>query len=85
MAQDLEKEFAQAKRDALSFIAKYNAALPSANRPGCGDEGHVPGLRCPTCGYRHAVAWTILRDGEWGYEVIALCDRKKILARFDVN
>ena len=81
----LEGAFQLQKDRALSFIEKHNAALPSKRCPECHDEGHVPGLRCPACGYRHGVAWAILRDGEWGYEVIALTNRKKVLAEFRVE
>lgn len=81
----LEDAFQVQKNRALSFIEKYNAALPSKRCPACHDEGHVPGLRCPACGYRHDIAWAILRDGEWGYEAIALNNRKNVLARFDVE
>jgi hypothetical protein len=59
--------------------------LPSDRCPKCLGDGHVPGLTCPACGYRHAVAWAILRDGEWGYEIVSLTNRKHVLARFDVE
>lgn len=81
----LESAFQHQKARASSFIEKYNAALPSRRCPACDDEGHVPGLRCPACGYRHHTAWAILKDGEWGYQVIALTDRRKILAEFRVE
>ncbi len=80
-----EGAFRLQKNRALSFIEKYNAALPTRCCPACHDTGHVPGLRCPACGYRHHTAWAILRDGEWGYEVIALTNRRKILAEFRVE
>lgn len=80
----LEKAFADAKTDALDFIKKYNAKLPTESCPKCGDAGHIPGLRCPACGYRHNIAWAILRDSEWGYEVIALTNRKTVVREFRV-
>ena len=81
----LNTAFLVQKDLALSFIEKYNAKLPSEKCPSCGDTGHVPGLRCPACGYRHHTAWAILRGGEWGYEVVALTNRRKILAEFRVE
>ena len=81
----LEGAFRFQKSRALSYIEEYNAALPSKHCPSCHDDGHVPGLCCPACGYRHAVAWAILRDGEWGYEVVSLINRKKVLAEFRVE
>lgn len=84
-SEDLEQAFAEAKARALDYIGAYNAKLPSKRCPNCGDEGHVPGLRCPCCGYRHPVAWAILRDSEWGYEVVTLTNRRKVLAEFRVE
>ena len=83
--QRLSETFRIQKAKALLFIKEYNAVLPSEECPSCKDDGHVPGLLCPACGYRHHKPWAILRDGEWGYEVIALTNRKKILARFNVE
>lgn len=85
MADDLETSFAQARVEALEFIKRHNEKLPSEYCPFCGDEGHLPGLPCPACGYRHVVAWAILRDGEFGYDVVTLTDRKTMLARFNVE
>lgn len=82
--QFLSRAFAQAKAEALGFVASYNASLPSHACPACGDAGHVPGLRCPACGYRHDRSWAILRDTEWGYDVVELTNRRKILARFEL-
>ena len=81
----LHEAFLGKKRQALAFIHDYNASLPSDRCPSCGDQNHVPGLRCPVCSYRHAVSWVILRDGEWGYEAVALTNRKTILATFNVE
>lgn len=80
----LGRAFSVAKTEALSFITGYNASLPSQACPSCGDEGHVPGLRCAACGYKHDRAWAILRDTEWGYDVVELTNRRKILARFEL-
>lgn len=80
----LDGAFAAAKAEALDFLSGYNASLPSHACPGCGDAGHVPGLRCPACGYKHDRAWAILRDTEWGYDVVELTNRRKILARFQL-
>lgn len=81
----LGRAFAEAKAQALGFVARYNASLPSTACPECGDAGHVPGLRCPACGYRHDRAWAILYDTEWGYDVVWLTNRKKILASFRIK
>ncbi len=82
---DLDQEFEEAKRRALAFIAAHNSKLPTAFCPSCGDESHPPGLRCPGCGYIHHIAWVILREGEWGYEVVALTNRKRIVVEFRVQ
>ena len=84
-SEDFEQKFAEAKSRALDYIGAYNAKLPSKACPECNDDGHVPGLRCPCCGYRHPRAWAILRDTEFGYDVVLLTNRKQILASFDVN
>lgn len=81
----LGRAFAEAKAEALGFVAGYNASLPSKACPECGDLGHVPGLRCPACGYRHDRSWAILRDTEWGYDVVPLTNRKSILASFRIK
>lgn len=83
--QRLGLAFGAQKAKALKFIAAYNETLPSSHCPQCRDEGHVPGLVCPACGYRHHIAWAILRDNEWGYEVVPLASRKTVLARFNVE
>ena len=82
---NLEQEFTEAKARALDYIGTYNAKLPSKACPECGDEGHVPGLRCPCCGYRHHQSWAILRDTEFGYDVVPLTNRRQILATFKVE
>lgn len=85
---DLEKltvAFAQARTMALDYIGKHNDRLPATACPDCGDDGHVPGLRCPACGYRHDVSWVILRDTEWGYDVVPLNDRRKVVVSFKVQ
>lgn len=81
---DLEIEFAEAKVRALDYTRAYNAKLPSKKCPECGDKGHVPGLRCPACGYRHPRAWAILRDTEFGYDVVSLTNRRQVFASFRV-
>ncbi|AOS44348.1 hypothetical protein Verru16b_01409 [Lacunisphaera limnophila] len=37
------------------------------------------------CGYRHPTSWAIIRDTEWGYEVVALTNRKNVIAKFEVE
>lgn len=83
--EDLEQEFADAKGQALDFIGAYNAKLPSKACPACNDAGHVPGLRCPCCGYRHPQSWAILRDTEFGYDVVPLTNRREVIASFEVG
>ena len=73
--------FRKAKRSAEQYANQYNASLPSEACPGCGVDGHVPGLKCP-CGYRHDKSWVILRDSEWGYEVVALNNRSIVHEHF---
>lgn len=83
--ESLDRAFEGLKAEALSFAEGYNASLPSKECPKCGDAGHVPGLRCAACGYRHERSWAILRDTEWGYEVVWLTNRRKVLATFSLR
>ena len=85
MSPDLDYEFAKAKEEALVFIKAHNRNLPSDNCPRCGDEGHLPGLPCPACGYRHSVSWAILRGTEWGYAAVAISNPKLVLGSFLVE
>ena len=80
-----ERAFGDARRRATLFISKYNEALPRSACPSCGDEGHLPGIKCPACGYRHETAWAILRDTEWGYEVVPLVNRERVIATFEID
>ena len=84
---ELEREFQSARRDCLGFIKEYNKKLPTDYCPSCGDEGHIPGLRCPACGFRTGAdqVWLIMRDGEWGFEAIQLTDRRKVVREFRVK
>lgn len=84
-ADDLDAAFEKQKQHALEYIHTFNAKLPSAACPGCGDEGHVPGLKCPVCGYRHPIAWAILRDTEFGYDAVALTQRARVYQTFNVD
>jgi len=83
--QNLERMFSSARTRALSHANNYNAQLPSAQCPRCKDPGHVPGLRCTNCAYRHPQTWAIIRDTEWGYQVVPLTNRKIVLAEFNVD
>ena len=80
----LEDNFRCARHRALEFIKAHNDKLPT-ECPQCREESHISGLRCPACGYRHAVAWAILRDTEWGYEVVSLNNRTAVLKTFDIE
>lgn len=80
----LEAAFDRARHQALDFIKDHNAMLPT-ECPRCREESHIPGLRCANCGYRHETAWAILRDTEYGYEVVSLTDRQCILSAFPVD
>lgn len=70
---------------AVLFIESYNARLPAKACPSCKEVGHLPGIQCPTCGYKHGETWLILRGTEWGYEAVALTNRKKIVAVFPIE
>jgi hypothetical protein len=83
--ESLEKLFGSARLRAGAYAEKYNSHLPGASCPKCHDLGHVPGLRCHMCGYRHPTSWAIIRDTEWGYEVVALTNRKKVIEKFNVE
>lgn len=76
--------FARALAAAREFAETHNSSLPRWC-PACGDEGHIPGLLCPGCGYRHRIAWAIVRDTEWGYDVVSIADRRQVLAKFSVH
>lgn len=82
----LDSAFRRQKAEALRFIDDFNDKLPAQNCPNCGAEGHVPGLPCHNaeCGYKHEVSWAILLDTEFGYEVVALNNRKHVFASFNV-
>jgi len=80
----LEAAFDRARHLALDFIKDHNAILPT-ECPRCREESHIPGLRCANCGYRHETAWAILRDTEWGYEVIPINDRTAVLKAFNIE
>lgn len=82
----LDRDFKKAKGDATAFAEKYNAILPTENCPGCGTKDHCPGLACPECGYVHSLSWAILRDTDWGYDVVPLNKpRHVIIAGFYVK
>ncbi len=82
---DLSRAFATAKSDALAFIEHHNAELPTESCPTCGVSGHVPGLPCPECSHAYEVSWAILLDSEYGYDAVALNNRKHVFARFNVE
>jgi hypothetical protein len=84
IAHKLSLAFGAQKAKALRFIEKHNSCLPADLCPHCNEPPHVPGLRCPNCGYIHATSWIILRDTEWGYEAISLRDRHHVVAKFNV-
>ena len=83
----LDREFAEAKKKALTFIEKFNDKLPTQQCPNCHSEGHVPGLPCPeaTCGYVHPVSWVLLLDTEFGYSCVSINNRKHTVATFNVD
>lgn len=80
----LSQAFDRERANAQAFAEDYNSRLPRTC-PECGDEGHVPGLKCPACGYRHGKSWLIVRDNDWGYDVIALVPPRRIHASFVVE
>lgn len=81
----LDRAFARAREKAAAFASKRNSKLPAAACPQCSDSGHVPGLRCPSCGYKHSEPWSIVLDTEWGYAVVALTNRRMVFAEFKVR
>lgn len=83
---DLDRAFSIAKAKALGFIECHNGGLKTDSCPTCGLAGHVPGLPCPECSHgSEEVSWAILEDSEFGYNVVALNNRKHIFARFNVD
>jgi len=81
----IQSAFMTQKIKAEAFIERYNSALPTERCPGCDTADHCPGLPCPDCNYVYQTSWSILKDTEWGYDVVALNDRKRILVRFNVE
>jgi hypothetical protein len=81
----LDWAFSIQKARVYAFVEQHNANLPIDNCPECCIAGHIPGLPCPNCGYEHPVSFAIIRDGEWGYEAVAIDDQKRTIARFDVE
>lgn len=80
-----EAAFREAKIKALRFIEHFNEGLPTDHCPFCGVNGHVPGLPCPECSHCYEVPWAILLPGEWGYEVVAINNRKNVIMEFYVE
>lgn len=81
----LSTAFQNAKAEAEVFAEKYNSQLPIEKCPGCGEPDHCPGLACPDCGHVHSVSWAIIKDTEWGYDVVALNNKKLRVAEFRVD
>jgi len=77
--------FETQRRCAQEFAAAFNEKLPSDMCPKCTESSHVPGLTCVACGYKHTSAWAIVRDTEFGYDVVALTSRRTIYASFVVE
>jgi hypothetical protein len=84
MSVDLDGAFEQARHNAETYAIAHNAPLPTARCPQCGVEGHCPGLACPDCGYVHPRSWAILKSTEWGFDVVALNERRRVFGRFNV-
>ena len=81
----LSDEFADAKAKALRFIESWNDRLPTEACPTCQSSGHVPGLPCPECYHVYPISWSLLLDTEWGYSVVALNNRRHVLANFNIE
>lgn len=79
---DYERQFFCAKRKALEFLEHYNAAIPTTC-PQC-EEQFVAGLPCE-CGYCHPIPWGVLQGSEWGYEIVAIGNRRKVILEFPVE
>lgn len=78
-----EAAFREAKIKALRFIECFNQDLPLSCET-CGSAS-VPGLPCPECNHCHPVPYAILYPGEWGYEVVAINNRKHIIMEFYID
>jgi hypothetical protein len=81
----LDAEFLIARIEAEEFATQWNAVLPVQHCPNCGATDHCPGLACPDCSYVHPISWSILRDTEFGYEVVSLNNRRNRIAVFQVK
>lgn len=84
-SRDWDAAFAWQRQRALRYIELYNMALPRKHCPRCQTEGHLPGIPCPDCGYRHAQGWCILRDTEMGYDAVCIGKPMVVIASFNVD
>lgn len=82
---DLDQAFSLAKAKALGFVEGHNGGLKTDACETCGAVGNIPGLPCPECSHASEVSWAILEDSEFGYNVVALNNRKRVFARFNVD
>ncbi len=81
---DLEQAFSIAKQHAIEEAERRNSRLSLKCR--CGEETYIPGLVCFACGWcaEPDDAWLVVRDGEWGYELVPISKRVPI-ASFSVE
>jgi hypothetical protein len=84
-SEELDAKFSAAKARAVAFAEAWNSKLPTDECPACRSCGHVPGLPCPECSHVYPVSWGIQVDTEWGYSVVAISNRRQILAEFNVE
>lgn len=82
----LTAAFALERKNAHAFAAAHNRRLPTRRCPSCKDgvHGHVPGLVCAACGYRHSVSWAYVKDTEHGYDVVGIGRSRRVYASFVV-
>ena len=82
--EHLADAFRKRKAKAKNLIERHNDPLRTEQCHSCLNTRHCPGLPCPVCGYEHKVSWVISLDTEFGYDVVEIRSRKKIIASFTV-
>ncbi|HVT30335.1 MAG TPA: hypothetical protein VHE81_20160 [Lacipirellulaceae bacterium] len=82
---DLTRAFEIAKSRAVEEAERRNANLERVCR--CGATSYVPGLECQACGHKadRDHAWAVVRDTEFGYDLIPIGSRFEVLATFRVD
>ncbi|HVT30272.1 MAG TPA: hypothetical protein VHE81_19840 [Lacipirellulaceae bacterium] len=81
----LTQAFEIAKARAIEEAERRNAKLERVCK--CGETSFVAGLCCPSCGSQadRDHSWVVVRDTEFGYDLIPIGSRFDVLATFRVD